>query len=329
MVQWCYMNFGFEKKSIEEEHTLEQQSLHVASRLFLGEQEEIIASDTLTRIVGKIGTERVLENVESIEGKTAVAYDKYKKSFVVGGEKASMGQIVAARHLGIDIGLPLNEKASGDEKKLKKLLIERTTNDALYGELNRELASALAVKMLREDMFVAKAYEAIAKRSDAENTQPGIFAENIMIGVAESIAIDRPDLGITVIPANAYQDVHDKIDFIVATSTKRRGVGVDAKALPDESRSVGVQFTINTSKAAHKAEQIAKAKERGVHVDDIVYVAIESSLLRQAIKKWENAGKPISGPWAHLSSDIRAATLKGIFGGVLSDDQEKSLLKGI
>lgn len=298
---------------------------------FLEDQKTLLLSEQYFQIVSEVEANRHLctDVMEREEGKRLVQYDKYKKSFTVAGEKSTLGEIVAARHLGIELALPAILESSGDGKRARKLFVERNLEDTLFAKLNATLGSTLAETTRREDMLKAKAYEEIAKRSGKKSEQLGVLAEQILIGVAETIAIDRPDLGITVLPANAYQDVEEKIDFIIESKQKKRGVGAEARELSDEARSVGVQFTINTSKAVHKAEQIAKAKERGVHVDDIVYVAIEKKILQEAIEKWTKANKPISGPWAYLSVEMRRATLQAVFSGVLSQEQEQSLLKAL
>lgn len=205
----------------------------------------------------------------------------------------------------------------------------KVSEDALYGELGGSLARTLAEETQGRDVLKAEAYRKIAERSGREaaaSEQIGVIAEKIMVGVAESISLDRPDLGITVLPGNPYQDVQNKVDFIIASRQRRRGVGVETENLPPEERSVGVQFTVNTSKREHKQEQIAKAKARGVHLDDIVYVAIDMKLLSEAIRGWEQSGKPLAGPFAHLPAGTRTSALRALFHEVLTPEHEASLL---
>ena len=132
-----------------------------------------------------------------------------------------------------------------------------------------------------------------------------------------------------MLKSNAYQDVQNKIDFIINTKQKRRGVGVNRDEVSFEEKSIGIQFTTNISKAEHKTDQINKAKERGVEVDDIVYVQIDNKILQEAVKKWEANNKPISGPLNFLSAEVRTSMLKNLFKGLLNEDQEKSLLKNL
>ncbi len=152
-----------------------------------------------------------------------------------------------------------------------------------------------------------------------------------MQGFAEMVAVDRPDLGISVAPANAYQDVAEKVDFIVTTKTKKRGAGIEVVDPLIEERHIGIQFTVNTSEKTreHKHDQIEKAKARGTDLDDIVYFAFDMKTLQQAINAWEQSGKPLSGVWNKLSKQAQVEAMRGLFETLLSDEQETSLLKSI
>lgn len=301
---------------------------------FLGEHADMISPDVFDAAVAHAieRYETVLEHFENptAENIRTVSYDKYKSSFKVGNEaKVSMGNIVAARHLGISLSLPKLLESSGEGKRARKLASEFMVRDTLCEELNGELARALAADTKRKDLFKSQAYEKIAERSGKDSEQLGVIAERIMMNVLEALMIDRPDLGFMVSPANAYQDVEEKIDFIIATKQKKRGVGVETEDVVSEQKHIGVQFTINTQKKEHKLDQIAKAKERGVDVDDIVYVAIDQGTLRKAIGTWEHEGKALVGPWKYLPLETRRATLKELFKGILSPEQEASLLKSL
>lgn len=179
-------------------------------------------------------------------------------------------------------------------------------------------------------MLKSKAYQAIADRSTLESSseQLGVIAESVMQGFAEMVAIDRPDLGISVAPANAYQDVAEKIDFIVTTKTKKRGAGIEVVDPLIEERHIGIQFTVNTSEKTreHKHDQIEKAKARGTDLDDIVYFAFDVHMIRSAMNTWEQKGKPLSGIWGELSPEAQQRALDGLFTNVLSPEQQKSLM---
>lgn len=291
-----------------------------------------LMGEKISNIVSEVEKDElnIKREIENTDSKRIATYDRRAGEFAVGNEeKVSMGNIIASRHWGINVALPETLDESGIGKKLRKMALEKKIGDALCEKLNGELAEKLSEKTRREDLLKSEAYKKIAERSGKESKQLGVQAEHIITGVVEAISIDRQDLGISITPANAYQDVQNKIDFIIATKQKRRSVGVNKEDITYEEKHIGVQFTINSSKAEHKADQINKAKERGVDVDDIIYLEIEKDTLRKAIEKWDGANKPISGPWKFLSKEIREITIKKLFDGILTEEQEKSLLKNI
>lgn len=311
------MNFNTaEKPPITIESVSLRETLITQGDTFLGEEKKYINPEVFEKIIGD--TEKELLD-KTNDGKTDVGYLKNK--FKIGTtENLTIGDIVSARRWGIDINPTEKTIESGQEKKLRKLINEKKSESIVYKHLNKELAEKLSEVYSKKDIFISSAYKKISERTGTESKQLGVVAEQIIIGVLERIAIDRSDLGLSVIEANAYQDVNNKIDFILATKHKKRGVGVNR-----EDKSIGVQFTTNIPKGEHKMEQIAKAKERGVDVDDIVYVAIDQKELAGAIHTWEKDNKPISGPWKFLPSKIREQVTKNLFTGLLEEEQKKRL----
>jgi len=73
--------------------------------------------------------------------------------------------------------------------------------------------------------------------------------------------------------------------------------------------------------------QIAKAKEKGIDVDDIIYVEINPKLLNEAIRKWESGGKKITGPFDFLSNETQKQVILNLLKGIITEEQEKSLTK--
>ncbi|HPS21507.1 MAG TPA: hypothetical protein PLO44_01745 [Candidatus Paceibacterota bacterium] len=304
---------------------------------FLGEEKKYIDEKVFSQIISETEIEKnkIEKEISENKNEKEVSYDKYKKSFrIKDGNEVSMGEIISARRLGFEISLPEELEKFGDGKKIRKIMIEKKVNDFLFSNLNKNLARNLSEKIRQQDLLKAKAYEKIAERSGEKSEQLGVVAEQIIIGALESLAINRPDLGFDVLEANAYQDVNNKIDFIIDTKKKKRGVGVESIEASEnndifQGKSIGIQFTINSSKAEHKAEQIVKAKERGLNIDDIIYVQIEQKILQEAVSKWQKEGKSISGPWKFLPPEIRIATLDNLFKDILSEEQIKSLIKNI
>lgn len=296
---------------------------------FLSDAEEYLPKERITEIVTSAhnNLSEIKKTLESNDGtKSIVTYDRFKKRFSVGVEEGvTIGAIIASRHLGTSVQLPQSLEASGDGKKLVRIMTEKISTDQMTGELNRELGTNLAEKTRMKDVMKSDAYLKIAERSGLESKQMGVKAEQVVMGALEAIAIDRPDLGLSVMSANAYQDVEEKIDFIISTKQKRRGVGFEKGDVSFDEKHIGIQFTVNTSKKEHKLDQIAKAKERGVDVDDILYVAIDMKILSAAIYSWEKDLKPIRGPWSYLPETIRKIATIELFQGILTPEQVKTL----
>ena len=297
---------------------------------FLGDASEYLHEDALAKIVSdaRLAQPEILTALKTqTEHSRTVSYNKFKKRFTVSGEEGlTIGAIVAARHMGIDVNLPDELDQSGDGKKLRKVLVQKISEDRIATNVNRELGTILAEKTKMRDVLKSEAYQKIADRAGIKSEQLGVQAEQIMMGALEAIAIDHSDLGLSITPGNAYQDVEEKIDFIISTKTKRRGVEVEKNETTFDEKHIGIQFTINSSKQEHKADQIKKAKARGVDVDDILYVAIDMKILAQAISDWKKVNKPVKGPWAYLPEQVRKTAITNFFDSILTTDQIKGLV---
>ncbi len=295
---------------------------------FLGDEKSHIDEHILTQIQenAKAHEKMILTQIEQGEGERDITYNKYKKEFLIDGERATIGEIIASRHHGTSLSLPV-KGSSFEEKRLHQLYVEHHVRDILTSEANKALAEALVKENEKKDHFISRAYSKIAEGKGTESEQLGVLAEKLMIGVAETIAIDRPDLHLVIRSANAYQDVADKIDFIISTKTKKRGVGVDTKESGYDEKNFGIQFTLNTSKKEFKEDQIAKSKARGLDVDDILLVYVEQDMLAEAIKEWKEKGSSHKGPWSKLHKNTQHNTLRTLFGGILTEEEIETLIK--
>ena len=294
---------------------------------FLGKEIDLLDSKTTLEMEAKLIVYREIIQAELQKegvGKKVVSFDKDLKSFFIDGDKTkkiSLGEIISAQRLGFDFRLPkkLNQFEEGQK------LIEMMAKNLLFEKFNKELALVMSENTKHKDAFISKAYSEIAKRADNEGKSKGIEAEGIVLGFLERITIDHPDFGITVTGANAHEDVEDKIDFIINQAEHIvRGVGINRSDFAFEKKSIGIQFTINTSAREKKLDQINKAKLRGVQVDDIIYVDIDQTILGTAIKEWKLNGKKMTGPFEYLPKDIKNSVIKNLLKGMITEEQEKS-----
>lgn len=292
---------------------------------FIGNHETSLSQETLSALPAI--TRTIQENLRETWNNTPehrhVRYDKYKKSFLVGNQHVTAGEIIASRHWKETFAFPEQLDTSLAGKKLRNHALTYHTLDRVTTIINHEMAEHLEKTYADKDMMKSQAFGKIKERSQEgfHSEQLGVFAESIIQGTLERIAIDCEDMGLEIIPANAGQDVLEKIDFIISTKQKRRGVGVEtADPLYDE-KHIGVQFTTNTSKSEFKKDQIEKSKLRGTQMDDIIYVALDHKTLAKAVEQWKKAGEPISGPWAYLNPHTRQAVLTNLLQGIITEEQ--------
>jgi hypothetical protein len=176
------------------------------------DQEALLGEEIITHAkASALETEKVIsEKIKT--GNKEITYNKYKKSLFIDDESVTLGQIIASRHFDDNFKIGDTTAKTFEGKKLLQTYTEYRTRDTLTENLNKDLATVLAEKTKREDMFKSKAYEAIAKREGNNSEQLGVIAEKMMQGIAEMISLDRPDLHLEIRPANAFQDVEEKID---------------------------------------------------------------------------------------------------------------------
>lgn len=293
---------------------------------FLDEREKNLIGEEKIKEIENKTKEEIFETASGKE----VSYDKRTNKFTIGTTETSIGELVASRHFGTKIKLPIeNEKEGIALKQLRKKYSSFSKRDSFTTKLNSELAKRLSETETRSD-GKREAYDAIRKREVEGSEQEGIVAEKMMIGALEMISIDRPDLRLEVRPSNAFQDVEEKIDFIITTKKKRKNIGIEEKNSKEfDEKSFGIQFTTNSSKEEHKKRQIDKAKEMDLDVDDILYIAIDRELVNTALVDWEKKGKPITGPWGQLNKVIKTKALENIFKDILTEEEIHSVLKGI
>lgn len=296
---------------------------------FLGENHDTLDRETLNQAIshGKERAERAIKEL-AIPHPTRrmVTYDSFNETFTVKNERGiSLGTLIASRHLGINVTMTEVLDRSEPGKHAVATIKQKLYEDHVSQSINKKLAEQLSRETAQKDALLSKAYAKIAERSELTSEQLGVRAEQLVIGKLEAIALDNPDFGLSVTPANAFQDVGEKIDFVLSTQTKKRGVGIEEGELSEE-KHIGIQFTINSRKQEQKTQQINRSKERGTEMDDILLVTIDMSLFERAIKDWEEKKKPLCGPWNYLPEEVQHQALNELLKSLLTDEQIQQLL---
>lgn len=205
----------------------------------------------------------------------------------------------------------------------KKFLIEQTRQkvEKLLDMqiLTEESVSGHNAPLLRE------AYER-SKAGKVNYEIPfGVLAERILVQLVKKWIIDG-EIPFSVRPTDAFQDITQKIDFVIVRKEDQHARGVQIKKTHN-LQAKAIQFTLQTDPDAlrHKQEQIDRSKQhlrRSDKIDDLLLVTARSQPLRDAYNKWRDLGKPPGGPANVLTEDVQRYIFDKLMDGLL--DQEES-----
>ncbi|MEK7463178.1 MAG: hypothetical protein AAB621_02350, partial [Patescibacteria group bacterium] len=137
-----------------------------------------------------------------------------------------------------------------------------------------------------------KAYQNVESERKSGQTKErwGFISETIVRNFLKKLSIDQ-DAPFQIREADVFQDVEQKIDFIIHRNQRLRGVDVE---VDDKAKDVGIQFSINTREAERKKYQVEKSKKRlkesGESIDDIVLVIFPFLLPANFVKIGKRSG---------------------------------------
>lgn len=240
-------------------------------------------------------------------------YFKYTDSKGNRGRSATFGEIMTDIDWGVTYSL---DKITTPPRILKKYLVERARKE-LQNLLDLQIIKSETNRMELQGTFVQEAYLNVESgRESGESKEMGGFISETMVkNFLKKLSIDS-NLPFTIKDADVFQDVNQKIDFIIHIKERARGVGVLAS---EKAEYIGVQFTINADAEAHKREQINRSvnqlRNRNDIVQDIALVVFPLRIARKLKSDWEYGGKPSGGPDRNL--DIKTA--EELFGKLLED----------
>lgn len=225
--------------------------------------------------------------------------------------QATFGEVVTDLEWDVDYCL---DTASVPRDLVKKYLLERAKRD-LGVKLDQQIiASESQRKHLDESKREAYRRVAAEQKTGEIKMRSGVISEKIVQNFMKKLSIDR-GLPYTVRHADIYQDVEQKIDFIIHREDYARGVGVEAG-----KQDVGIQFSINKSARGHKARQVARARRRlgqREPIKDIVLVIFPKIVARKLMRNWTEAGRPAGGPDKALNKktarELYTKLLAGVF----------------
>ncbi len=170
----------------------------------------------------------------------------------------------------------------------------------------------------RGDSFKQNAYREIGKRIETGSEQQGIIAEKMVKNFLKKLAIDH-DADFEIVEANAFQDVEQKVDFIIHRKSADRIRGAKIGESKD-SADVGIQFTINASKVDYKEKQIQHTKRHTKEFQDIVLVTLPAHKASDLYKQWSSR-KTAGGPDKLWSPQTKQAIFRGVMEKVLAPQE--------
>lgn len=247
-------------------------------------------------------------------------FDKEKNGFIYkdgnGKEQiATLGEIITDMDWGVTYYL---DKKSVSRQVTKKYLLERAKyalNDLLDSQI---IKSEVAGDITHE--YKKLAYEAIKKERQNGGNLSGFVAEKIVKNLLKKMTFDE-GLPFEIIEADVFQDVEQKIDFIIRRKEKVRGVGVEAG---DKVHDIGIQFSINPNAEEKKKYQVERSKSRLTkedRIDDIVLVIFPIQTVNHLRHEWNRNGKQSGGPDKLLDKKTAEKIFKNLLKNIFTDEE--------
>ncbi|MBI5152966.1 MAG: hypothetical protein HZA36_00670 [Parcubacteria group bacterium] len=167
-----------------------------------------------------------------------------------------------------------------------------------------------------------------ASHENIEKVGSGFISERIVKNIFKKLQWDNA-APYSISDADAYQDVEQKIDFILTRKEKRRRVGVETGGV---LKNIGIQFTTNVHRVERKKQQVSFSKEQLVKedkIDDIVLVIFPIRISKILYEKWKQRGRPSGGPNQFIDRPLAEELFKSITKDVLSQEEIDSLWNSV
>jgi hypothetical protein len=194
-------------------------------------------------------------------------------------------------------------------EKLKGNLREKLDQQIIISETNNT----------RTDTMKKDAYRHIEKRMKEGSEQQGVIAEKMVKNFLKKISIDgKADF--EIFDADVYQDVEQKIDFVIRRRAVGKNRGVEVKE-SDSVQDVGIQFTTALGKVEQKQKQLEKSRKNlGQDIDDIKLVTLPAHQASLLYKQWLQSKKP-GGPEKSWSKEVQESIFRGVMEQILSEGE--------
>jgi len=233
---------------------------------------------------------------------------------------ASFGELMTD----LDWGINYNIDHTAPRLMIKKYLIERA-RQRLGDLLDRQIIRSEVGGDIAYDLR-QKAYTAVEedRKSGKAKERWGFISEMIVKNFLKKLSLDK-NLPFEIHEADIFQDVEQKIDFIIHRKEKLRGVNVETD---EKTRDVGIQFSVVPRLAQHKRRQVERSKQElrdeGGYIQDIALVIFPLTIANVLKGKWQEAGRPAGGPSKFLNRNVA----EKLFSKLLKDIFAQEEIKG-
>jgi len=259
---------------------------------------------------------------ERMENERLARFDEAVNGFKYeddnGNERvASFGDLVTD----IDWGIRYFLSKDSPRRLIKRYLVE----SAKY-----ELRELLDLQIIKSEVggdiaheARQRAYRAVEEEraSGVAKERWGLISETIVKNLLKKFSIDK-NLPFEVKESDIFQDVEQKIDFIIHRKEKARGVNVETD---ERTQDVGIQFSVSPRVAGKKKHQIEKSKrrlkEQGERIQDIVLVIFPLTIAHTLKEKWIKNGKIAGGPGKFLRRKVAKKLFSELLRNILTKDE--------
>ncbi len=201
--------------------------------------------------------------------------------------------------------------------------------------LNKQLV--LIELDVNKDEGQQKSFQSVHKRQTEGKEliarDKGFVAEEMTLNLMKKLIIDH-GLPIDIEEADVYDDVVNKIDYVITRKGYDRGIEVDAN---DDSSvdQVGIQFTLMFRKASMlgKRDVVSKALKKGItgelrDVKDLALVNVHPAYIKRAVNKWKKSRGP-GGPDSHLEKAAKVDLVQKMLQGLFSEKEIDEIVSNI
>jgi len=244
-------------------------------------------------------------SLEMGENARSVKYDEDTKKYYYNNERnetlqATFGEIVTD----LDWGSEYDLSSSGTPRAdIKRYLLEKAKFE--LQDLVDEQILLSEIGNDDTDEALKNTYQAIKDRregSTIEQSHPSFIAEKVVKNFLRQISIDK-ELPFEIEATDVYQDVDQKMDFIIRRKDESTGVEVEP------GNDVAIQFSMNEKAREHKEKQIKrtenKLRKNNEEVKRIALVVFPIEGAMGLYRNWSRNGSIAGGPGKYLEEEVK------------------------